>query len=333
MAMGTEEVDHGTGWNIMFPVNREAPVKTRKIEPSVLEFEGDRDTDRWIAINVMTRIHQAVTATRTADFHRKDSLVRLYVDRIETHASLVENLFNLSLGHIGEIVAVDDDDGAQGARSETVDGLEGDLLVRGRLARFDSQLSLDLLGNSRSSSDVTGRAQAGGKEVFPPRFEAEGSEKRGNAIDIDQRMTRLPRDNSQRFFWEVTVPGLNILEDRDQSTPVMTMALNDLFNMFWIHEFFLSGKGVWQIMISQRYSSQCQTPPSSFGKVHVSRSSQVLQRPLGSRDSRLLGTGSSTTPLGGIGETFLMRELLFDGGGRMPLNSSHCSTGRSGALG
>ena len=148
MAMGTEEVDHGTVWDVMFLVNREAPVQTRETEPSVLEFEGDRDTDRRIAINVVTRIHQAVTATRATDFHRKDSLVRLNVDRIETHASLVENLLDLSLGHIGEIVAVDDDDRAQGTRSETVDGLEGDLLVWSRLARFDSQLSLDLLGNT-----------------------------------------------------------------------------------------------------------------------------------------------------------------------------------------
>jgi hypothetical protein len=129
MAMGTEEVDYGTGWDVMFLVHRKTPVQTRETEPSVLEFERNCDTDRRIAINVVARIHQAVTATRATDFHRKDSLVRLYVDRIETHTSLVENLLNLSLGHIGEIVAVDDDDGAQGARSETVDGLEGDLLV------------------------------------------------------------------------------------------------------------------------------------------------------------------------------------------------------------
>jgi hypothetical protein len=99
-----------------------------------------------------------VTATRATDFHRKNSFVRLNVDRIEAHASLVENVLDLPLGHIGEIVAVDDDDRAQGTRSETVDGLEGDLLVRSRLARFDSQLSLDLLGNPWASSDVTGSA-------------------------------------------------------------------------------------------------------------------------------------------------------------------------------
>jgi hypothetical protein len=45
MAMGTEEVDHGTGWDVMFLVDRKAPVQTRETEPPVLEFEGDRDTD------------------------------------------------------------------------------------------------------------------------------------------------------------------------------------------------------------------------------------------------------------------------------------------------
>jgi len=156
--MGTEEVDHSTVWDVMFLVNRKAPVQTRETKPSVLEFEGNRDTDRRIAINIVTRIHQAVTATRATDFHWKNSLVRLNVDRIEAHASLVENVLDLPLSHIGEIVAVDDDDRAQGTRSETVDGLEGDLLIWSRLARLDSQLSLDLLGNPWASSDVTGSA-------------------------------------------------------------------------------------------------------------------------------------------------------------------------------
>jgi hypothetical protein len=158
MAMGTEEIDHSTVWDVMFLVNRKAPVQTRETKPSVLEFEGNRDTDRRIAINIVTRIHQAVTATRATDFHRKNSFVRLNVDRIEAHASLVENVLDLPLGHIGEIVAVDDDDRAQGTGSEAVDGLEGDLLIWSRLARLDSQLSLDLLGNPWASSDVTGSA-------------------------------------------------------------------------------------------------------------------------------------------------------------------------------
>jgi hypothetical protein len=158
MAMGTEEIDHSTVWGVMFLVNRKAPVQTRETKPSVLEFEGNRDTDRRIAINIVTRIHQAVTATRATDFHRKNSFVRLNVDRIEAHASLVENVLDLPLGHIGEIVAVDDDDRAQGTRSETVDGLEGDLLIWSRLARFDPQLSLNFLGNAWPSSDVTGSA-------------------------------------------------------------------------------------------------------------------------------------------------------------------------------
>jgi len=112
VAMGAEEVDHGTVRDVMFLINREAPVQTRETEPPVLEFEGDRDTNRRIAINVVARIHQAVTATRATDFHRKDSLIRLNVDRIETHTGLVENLLDLSLGHIREIVAVDNDDRA-----------------------------------------------------------------------------------------------------------------------------------------------------------------------------------------------------------------------------
>jgi hypothetical protein len=158
MAMGTEEVDHGTLWHIVFLVNRKAPIQTRETEPSVFEFEGDRDTDRRIAINVVTRIHQAVVTTRATDFHRKDSLVCLNVDRIEAHTSLVENILDLPLGHIGEVVAVNNDDWAQCTRSETVDSLEGDFLIWSRLARFDSQLSFDLLSNSWTSSDVTGSA-------------------------------------------------------------------------------------------------------------------------------------------------------------------------------
>jgi len=62
-------------------------------------------------------------------------------------------------------------------------------------------------------------------------------------------MARLPRDNPQGFFWEITVPGLNIFENRDESSPVMTMALDDSFNVFWVHRFCLSGKRVRSVMV------------------------------------------------------------------------------------
>jgi hypothetical protein len=112
MAMGTEEVDYGTAWDVMFLIDRKTPVQAGETEPALFIFRKDSDTDRRITVNVVTRIHEAVVATRATDFDGKNSLVRLNVDHVETHTGLVKNVLDLCLGHIGEIVAVDDNDRA-----------------------------------------------------------------------------------------------------------------------------------------------------------------------------------------------------------------------------
>jgi hypothetical protein len=79
-------------------------------------------------------------------------------------------------------------------------------------------------------------------------------------------MARFPRDDPQGFFWKVTVPGLNILEDGDESSPVMTVALDDLFNVFWVHRFCLSGKRLRSTMVFSSIFFAVPDPALGFRK-------------------------------------------------------------------
>ncbi len=84
MAMGAEEVDHRIVWDFIFLIHRETAVKTRQTEPSVFDIERDGHPNRWIAIDIVALIHQAMIATRATDLHRKDPFVGLNIHPIES---------------------------------------------------------------------------------------------------------------------------------------------------------------------------------------------------------------------------------------------------------
>jgi hypothetical protein len=45
MAMGAEKVDHGTGWDVIFLIDSEAPVQAGQSKPAVFILRRDGDTD------------------------------------------------------------------------------------------------------------------------------------------------------------------------------------------------------------------------------------------------------------------------------------------------
>jgi hypothetical protein len=74
---------------------------------------------------------------------------------------------------------------------------------------------------------MTRRAQAHGEQMLASRLEAERSEKGGHSVDIHQGVSCLLSYEFQRLFREVTVFCLNIFKDRDQSSTILSVVLDD----------------------------------------------------------------------------------------------------------
>jgi hypothetical protein len=233
--MGTEEVHNRTRWNGILLVYRETAVEARESDPPMVELKRDRGTDRRVAVDIVALVHEAVAASWTTNLHRKDPLIGLDIHMIEAHTGLVEDLFDLTSGHVGEIVAVHYDDGTESAGSQAVDGFKSDLLVGGGLPGPDAQLDLNLIGDRLSVADVAGRAQTDGKKMLSSGLETEGPKESRYPVDIYERMACLLRNDAECLLREVTVPCLNVFEDGDQAPPALSMAVYDLFDLLAIH--------------------------------------------------------------------------------------------------
>jgi hypothetical protein len=129
MAMGAEEVHHLIHWDFILGIHRETSIKTRQAEPSMEGIERDGHTNGWIAIDIVTLIHQAMIAARTADLHWKDPLIREDIHPVESNLCFMDDILDLLERDIGKIVAIHHHDGAKGASPETVHRFEGDLFV------------------------------------------------------------------------------------------------------------------------------------------------------------------------------------------------------------
>ena len=125
-------------------------------------------------------------------------------------------------------MAIDDDDRPEGAGSEAIDRLEGELPVGGRLAGLDAQLALELIDHPRRTANVTRRAEAGGNDVPAPGLQREAAVERRDAVDVHQRAAGLVGHHPQDLLGEITV----FLRCREQVTMIKTINLR--LAMIWL---------------------------------------------------------------------------------------------------
>jgi hypothetical protein len=148
MAMGAEEVHHRIHWNFILGIHRETPIKTRQAEPSMEGIERDGHANGWITIDIVTLVHQATIAARTADLHWKDPLIGGDIQPVEPDLCSMDDVLDLLERDIGEIVAINHHDGAEGASPETVQRFKGDLFIRSGLPGLNPELSLECLSSA-----------------------------------------------------------------------------------------------------------------------------------------------------------------------------------------
>ena len=170
VTVGTEHVDDGVLGDFELRGCLEAAIEAGQGQPAVLVFKGDRHADGWVAVDEVARIHQAVVAAGAADLDRKNSLIRFDRDLVQAFAAVIEDLLDHRGPHLREVVAVHDHHRAQGACAQAVDRLQGEFPVRRRLARVDSELLLEFLGDPRPPLDVAGRTEADFYGVFTWRM-------------------------------------------------------------------------------------------------------------------------------------------------------------------
>jgi hypothetical protein len=148
MAMGAEEVHHRLHWNFILGIHRETSIKTGQPEPAMEGIERDGHANGWIAIDIVTLIHQATIAARAADLHWKDPLIGGDIHPVESDLCSMDDVLDLLERDIGKIVAIDHHDRAKGAGSETVQRIKGDLFIRCGLSGLDAEVSLECLSNT-----------------------------------------------------------------------------------------------------------------------------------------------------------------------------------------
>jgi hypothetical protein len=97
MTVGTKKVHHRIFRDFMLVIDGKTAIEAGQPEPSMFKIEGGGHADRWIAIDVVLPIHQAMIAAGTTYLHRKDALIRGNVDSVQTDGSLIDNFFYLIL--------------------------------------------------------------------------------------------------------------------------------------------------------------------------------------------------------------------------------------------
>jgi hypothetical protein len=148
MAMGAEEVHHRIHWDFIFGIHRETSIKTRQTEPSMEGIERDGHAYGWITIDIVTLVHQATIATRTADLHWKDPLIGGEIHPVESDLCSMDDVLDVLERDIGKIVAIYNHDRAKGASPETVQRFKGDFFVWSGLPGLDPELPLERLSNA-----------------------------------------------------------------------------------------------------------------------------------------------------------------------------------------
>ena len=127
-----------------------------------------------------------------------------------------EDRRDLPDGGVAVVLAVDHDDGADGAAAEAGHRLQRELAVLRRLPGRDVELALELLQDLRAAPDVAGRPQADEAGVLAPRLEAEGPVEGGHADDVDEGHAQGLGDLAERFRREVVEGLLDVEEDGDE---------------------------------------------------------------------------------------------------------------------
>jgi hypothetical protein len=147
MAVGAEEVYHRIHWDFILGIHRVTSIETRQAEPSVEGIQRDGYSNGWIAIDIVTLIHQAVITARTADLHWKNPLIGSDIHPVESDLCSMNDILDLLERDIGEIVAIHHHDGTKGASPETVQRFKGDLFICCGLPGLNPELPLECLCN------------------------------------------------------------------------------------------------------------------------------------------------------------------------------------------
>lgn len=123
-----------------------------------------------MTVDIIVSVNQTTVAIGATDLEWEYSLVCLDVDPVQSSPRLVYDFFDPLSLDLGKVMAIDNDDRPQGAGTHTVYRFQCDLIVRGCLSWFDSQIVGKLLGDARRSTHVTGRSRTHGDKMFPPGF-------------------------------------------------------------------------------------------------------------------------------------------------------------------
>jgi hypothetical protein len=143
---------------------------------------------------------------------------------------------------MGMIIAIDDDDGADGATAQAGNGLERELLVLGGLAGLDLQPPFEFIEDPGPTPDMTGRALADSADVLSPRGQAEGAVKSGHGHHIGERDVQRFGDEPQAVFGEIPVFTLDVLENGDQALFIPEVPIDERLDFFCFRDhFYFSG--------------------------------------------------------------------------------------------
>ena len=93
--------------------------------------------------------------------------------------------------HVAVDVAVDDDEGADGAGAHAADLLDVQRQVRRRAARRDPGVPLELLQEPRRAAHVTGGAHADGAGVLAARLGVEAVVEGGHPVHLRARQPQV----------------------------------------------------------------------------------------------------------------------------------------------
>ena len=78
-------------------------------------IERDGHVNRWIAIDIVMLIHQAMITARAADLHWKDPLIGGDIHPVEPDFCSMDDILDPLERDIGKIVAIDHHDGPKRA--------------------------------------------------------------------------------------------------------------------------------------------------------------------------------------------------------------------------
>ncbi len=146
---------------------------------------------------------------------------------------------DLGCGDFGEVTAVHDHHGPQGACPEAVHGLQAEEHVGGGFAGRYPQLALEFLGDPRPAAYMARRALAAEHYVLALGLQAELVIERGGGVYFHLLDAELLCHSSQGILRQISVLRLDVTKDGDQRRASSAVRVHDPYYLLWVGVFGL----------------------------------------------------------------------------------------------